>query len=285
MRIGYYPGCSLLGTAREFDNSIRLIMPRLDVELVEIPDWSCCGSTSAHAVNHKLALALPARVMALAEREKMDTVFAPCAECYNRLATVQVQARADESLRKELAATIEMEYNATVKVISLPEFMVQIGADAIKAAVSKPLANLKVASYYGCLLLRPPKIARFDDCESPVSMDNVVKALGATPVEWYYKTECCGAGFTLSKAEVIHSLVGKILKNAKANGADLIMVSCPMCHSNLDMRQVDIMKKTGEDLNIPVLYMSELMGLAFGISPEKLELKNHFISASKILAK
>ena len=281
IRIGYYPGCTLKGTAIEYDKSVTGIAPLLGVDLVEVPDWNCCGASSAHAINRKLSLALAARVLAIAEQEGMDRVLVPCAACYNRLVKTQVEASENETLRQEISTIIEMPFSAKTKPVGILEFFSEMGSEKIKSLVKKPLEELKVACYYGCLLLRPPKLIRFDDCEEPQVMDDVVEAIGAEPVEWAFKTECCGAGFSLSKKEVVLDLTEKILRNAKLEGADVITVGCPLCHANLDFRQVDILKKN-KDINIPVLYITELVGIALGLTPKDVGLQSHFIDTSAI---
>jgi heterodisulfide reductase subunit B len=281
IRIGYYPGCTLKGTAVEYDKSVTKIAPLLGVDLVEVPDWNCCGASSAHAINRKLSLALAARVLAIAEQEGMDRVLVPCAACYNRLVKTQVEAAENETLRQEISTIIEMPFSAKTKPVGILEFFSEMGSEKIKSLVKKPLEELKVACYYGCLLLRPPKLIKFDDCEEPQVMDDVVKAIGAEPVEWAFKTECCGAGFSLSKKEVVLDLTEKILRNAKLEGADVITVGCPLCHANLDFRQVDILKKN-KDINIPVLYITELVGIALGLTPKEVGLQSHFIDTSAI---
>jgi len=280
-QIGYYPGCSLSGTAVEYDKSLKGIAPLLEIDLVEVPDWNCCGASSAHALNRKLSLALPARVLAIAEQEGMDKVLVPCAACYNRMVKAQVEAAENEDLKQEISTIIEMPFLAETKPVSILEFFSELGSEKIKSLVKKPLEELKVASYYGCLLLRPPKLIKFDDCEAPQVMDNVVEAIGAEPVDWSFKTECCGAGFSLSKKGVVINLTEKRLRNAKLEGADVIIVGCPLCHANLDFRQVDILKKN-KDVNIPVLYITELVGIALGLTPKEVGLPGHFIDASAI---
>ena len=281
IRIGYYPGCTLKGTAIEYDKSVTGVATLLGVDLVEVPDWNCCGASSAHAINRKLSLALAARVLAIAEQEGMDRVLVPCAACYNRLVKTQVEASENETLRQEISTIIEMPFSAKTKPVGILEFFSEMGSEKIKSLVKKPLEELKVACYYGCLLLRPPKLIKFDDCEEPQVMDDVVKAIGAEPVEWAFKTECCGAGFSLSKKEVVLNLTEKILRNAKLEGADVITVGCPLCHANLDFRQVDILKKN-KDINIPVLYITELVGIALGLTPKEVGLQSHFIDTSAI---
>lgn len=281
-RIGFYPGCSLSGTAIEYSKSLKAIAPLLGIDLVEVPDWNCCGASSAHAVNRKLSLALPARVQAIAEREGLDRILVPCAACYNRMITTHVEAAENEKLKQEISAIIEMPFSAEAKPVSILEFLSELGSEKIKSLVKKPFEELKVACYYGCLLLRPPKIIKFDDPEAPQSMEKVVEATGAQPVEWSFKTECCGVGFTVYNKEVVLNLTEKILTNAKLEGANVLSVGCTLCHANLDWRQLDLLKTTDKDIKMPVLYITELLGIALGLTPEEVGLPDHFIDTSAI---
>lgn len=285
MKVGYYPGCSLEGTAREFDESIRAIAPGIGLELTEVEDWNCCGATSAHAVNHLLSLTLPARILGQAGKQGLTSVFVPCAACYARLMRVQVSTAKNPELKAEVETIIEMPLPEKMKILSYPEMVLELGLDNLKPFIKRPLTGLKIASYYGCLLVRPPELAPFEDCEAPVSLDKLAAVLGATPIEWAFKAECCGAAFTLSRADIVVELSSKILNNAQKNGADCIMVACPMCHANLDMRQGDIKKKTGVDYKMPILYASQVMGLAMGLSEKKLGLNDHFVDTRPAIEK
>jgi len=286
MRIGYYPGCSLLGTGREYDRSVRKIAPRLDLELVEVEDWNCCGATSAHGTNRMLSIALPLRVLALAEQQGLETVLAPCAACSNRLLTANHQVKAESALLDQANRIIEMSYKGSVRVVNFLGLLRESLMEPLREAATQELAGLRVACYYGCLLLRPPEVVEFDDPEQPSSMETIVRALGARPVEWEFRNECCGAGLTMSQTPLVADLTYKILRHAKAAGADLVAVACPMCHANLDMRQLaanstykdDIKERFGSPtLDLPVLYISQLIGLALGFSPREMGITSHFV--------
>ncbi|KPK95670.1 heterodisulfide reductase subunit B [bacterium SM23_31] len=276
MRLGYFPGCSLLGTAREYDESLRAISHKTGIELFEIPDWNCCGASAAHCINHDLSLALPARILALAEKEKLEEILVPCAACFNRLDVVRHELISDEKLRQRISGIIEMDFQGNIKVINIIEALSRIPSDGLKEQILKPF-QYTVACYYGCLLVRPPKIVNFDRAEDPQIMDDVMKKIGADTIDWAYKVECCGAGFSVSRTDIVAKLSGKIIKDAVQRGAEAIIVACPMCHSNLDMRRSEIERLEGRKYSIPVLYITQAIGLALGISNKKLGLHRHIV--------
>jgi len=277
VEIGYYPGCALHGSSNDYEASVRGCMRKLQVELKELDDWICCGATAAHNLNKKLAIALPARNLAIAERDGIDEVLAPCPMCSMELIQVRNKLRESEALRQEMSDIVESPVHGKTEVLNLIQIFQQIGQDKIVSAMTKKLSDFSPACYYGCLLTRPPKDLRFDDCEQPSSMEKLLQSLGAEPVDWNYKTECCGAGLTLADDSVIIDLAGKILRNAKKHGANCMVVACPMCHVNLDMKQSAIEKKLGETLKLPVYYLSDLIGLALGLSEQELRIDKHFV--------
>ncbi len=286
MKLAYYPGCSLKGTSFEYEVSLLKILEALNIEVKEIPDWNCCGASAAHSINHDLSIALPARNLAIAEGEGYESVLAPCAACSNRLKTAHHELKSDDILKKKITDSIEMSYKADMEINNMLEFLIKIaGKDKIKSMVKKPLKGLKVASYYGCLLVRPPKVMQFDDPENPVSMDELVGLTGAETVDYSYKTECCGAINSLSKPDVVMALTGNVLYDIKKHGADLVVVACPLCHSNLDVRQREIERKYSEKIGLPVLFITELLGLSFGIDPKDLAIEGHMVAADRVLRK
>jgi heterodisulfide reductase subunit B len=282
VRVGYYPGCSLHGTARELDESLRAVAPSLSLELVEVRDWSCCGATSAHATSHLLSVALPARNLALAAEQGHDQVLAPCAACYNRLASARHAAASDAALAEKLPELIGRPFPADVVPRNLVEIL-RARIDVLRERTVRPLAGLKVACYYGCLLVRPSEICTFDDPEAPVSMEEVVAATGATAVAWNRRLDCCGGAFSVARTGSVVRLSREILDAARAAGADAIVVACPMCHSNLDFRQKALVRR-GE-VELPVLYLSELVGLALGVDAEALGLGRHFVDTRDFVAR
>jgi heterodisulfide reductase subunit B len=280
MKLGYFPGCSLHSTAKECDLSLAAVAKTLELELAEIRDWSCCGASSAHALDHRLAVALSARNLSLAEEQGLDRVMAPCAACFNRLATARHALANDTLLAQEVAPMLRRPFKNSVKVLNVVALLKEI-APEIKAKAS-PLAGLKVACYYGCLLVRPPEVVHFDDPEAPTSMETVVEATGATAVKWSKRLECCGAGFSLARSGSVVRLGRAILASAKAAGAQAVVVVCPMCHSNLDLRQA-AMEARGKPFGIPILFLTQLVGLALQVDPIELGLGRHFVSAAGML--
>jgi heterodisulfide reductase subunit B len=277
VNLGYYPGCALHGSSNDYEQSLRACLGALDVTLSEIDDWICCGATSAHSLNHKLAIALPARNLALAGRQGLDEMFAPCPMCSMQLLRAGQAMAADHKLRDEISAMVEAEVPNGPRVLNLIQVFQRVGLDKLKAAVKTPLKDLKPACYYGCLLVRPPTVVDFDDAEQPQSMEAVVAALGAKPVEWGSKTECCGAGMTMAKTETVLELSGKILANATAHGANCLVVACPMCHVNLDMKQGEAAEFLGAKFDLPVYYLSDIVGMALGLSATQLGVDRHFV--------
>lgn len=277
MNIGYYPGCALHGSSNDYEQSLKACLKVLDVELQEVNDWICCGATGAHSLNHKLSLALPARNLALAERDGFEQLLAPCPLCSMQLLNVQ-KAMADSNLREELSQIVEAGLRGDGQILNIIQLFQSIGLDKLKAAVKEPLKSITAACYYGCLLTRPPAVVEFDDFEQPTSMESVLAALGAKTVQWNSKTECCGAGMTMASEDTVLDLSHRILSDAAQHGANCIVVACPMCHVNLDMKQAAIEQRYAEKLGLVVYYLSDLVGLALGLSPEQVGVNRHFVT-------
>lgn len=282
--IGYYPGCSLKGSAKEFDKSLLKVADVLGVELKEINDWNCCGATSAHATNHLLSTALPILNINKASKQGIKKILAPCAACYNRLVTAKHEIAKNDATRKKVEELIEETVSTDVEVINIIQFLQEFDKQIFTGRKGISLKGLKAGCYYGCLLLRPNDIPKFDDPENPSSMEELIKLFDAEPVSWNFRTECCGASHSIPHKDIAVDLSRKIIDDAAKHGADIIVVACPMCHSNLDMRQLEMRKYAGHK-NIPVLYLTELIGLSFGINPDELGINMHFIESKNILEK
>lgn len=279
MKYAYYPGCSLESTAKEYDLSVRAVCSNLGIELAELPDWSCCGASSGHSTNRWLAHALAGRNLALAEREGLDIAVA-CPACYLRLRTTYKGMKEDSRQREELVKLIDMPYEARYNTRHLLDIIYNdIGLENVKKRLTKPLRGLKLACYYGCYLVRPPKVVAFDDPENPNSMDMLLDALGAEVRDWSGKVDCCGGSLSLSKREIAKQLVSEITEMARKAGAQAIVTACPLCHSNLEIRQT-----TGGQYRLPIFYFTELIGLAIGIAEVRSWLKKHMISPLSLLA-
>jgi heterodisulfide reductase subunit B len=273
MKVSYYPGCSLHGTAREYDESTRAVAHALGVDLEELPDWNCCGASSAHATDEDLAKGLAGRNLAIAGKQGMDLVV-PCAACYSRL-------KAAEVVPVNAAAGGR---DNSPRVISLLDFLASPDLlDAMASLVKRPLNKLKVVSYYGCLLVRPPRTTGALHHEFPETMDRLMVLIGALPFPWSYKTDCCGGSLVLSRKDIVLDLTAKLLKEAAKAGAEAIVVACPLCQSNLDTRQEEL-ARAGAPCHIPVLYFTEMIGLAFSLKDAARWLKRHFVDPTELLA-
>lgn len=279
MEIGFYPGCSLKGTSSEYAQSTLALAKAFDINLKEITDWNCCGATAAHNLNHELAVALPARVLALAEKDGMTEIVVPCAACYNRLSVTQHELNKDKELKARVEDILQMPLSGNIKIMNVMQFIDKYIADKIEEKVTEPF-DQQVVCYYGCLLVRPQEVLNFDRLEDPRSMDTLMTKIGATPMEWGYKTECCGAGFSVSRTDIVAKLSGRIVKDAVDRGAKAIIVACPMCQSNLDMRRPHIDSYLKMKTDIPAMYITQAIGLAVGISREELGLKKLFVTPS-----
>lgn len=275
MIFSYYPGCSLHGSSREYDVSTQAVFGYLGIELQELNDWICCGASSGHSIDENLNIALPAHNLHIAQQAGLDLAV-PCAACYNRFKTAQFVIRENEDMRQRMQEVIGLDTKSEIRVLHLLEiFKENLGLDKIRTLVTNPMTGLKVACYYGCLLVRPQEVTKFDDPEHPFQMDEYIKALGAEAVPWSYKAECCGGSLALTRDDIVKSLVGSITGLAKEAGAEVIVTACPLCLENLDARQT-------ED-PIPILYFTELSGLAFGLKESPEWLKKHMHDPTPVL--
>ena len=272
----YYPGCSLESTASEYDASVRAVFKALQVELNEIEDWNCCGATSAHSLDPLLALALPTRNISLAQAAGKDIVM-PCAACFNRHKTADYELRHDPQKRAQLEQIIGFTYQGNIAVRPILDVIVtQIGLKSVAERVVRPLRGLKAVGYYGCLLVRPPRVTQFENPENPQWMNQLISVLGAEAVPWSYATECCGGGLTLTKSDIAARLVSNLADHAREAGAQTIVTSCPLCQLNLEMRQ-------REDPKMPIFYFTELIGLAFNLTEASGWWKKHLINPLPLL--
>jgi heterodisulfide reductase subunit B len=279
MTLGFYPGCSLKGSSREYAESVLTVAKAFDINLEEISDWNCCGATAAHNMNKVLSVALPARILSLAEKQGLKEIVVPCAACYSRLTVTKYEMAKDPELKKQVTTANDLEYNGTVGVLNIIQMLYKFVTPNLEGRVVKPF-NHKVACYYGCLLVRPHEILKFDREEDPQSMDELMLKTGATPIDWAFKTECCGAGLSVSRTSSVGRLSGKIIRDAVDRGAEAMIVACPMCHSNLDMRRGAINSFLGEKIDIPVLYATQVLGLALGLDRKALGLQRHFVNVT-----
>jgi len=272
----YYPGCSAHSTGLELGLSTEAIFRHLDLKLTELTDWNCCGATSAHSLSHTLSLALPARNLGIAQEAGHDLVV-PCAACYNRLRSADYAMRRDEEVRAEIEAAANMTFTGTVAVRPLLAVVAEdLGLPKLRENVVRPLAGLKLVSYYGCLLVRPPAVVQFDNPDDPQVMPSIARTLGAEVLPWSHATDCCGGGVSLTRADIVENLVGKLADRAREAGAQAFVTACPLCQTNLEMRQ------RGKN-KLPSFYFTELMGLAFGLPDVEKWWTKHLIDPRPLL--
>ena len=275
MKFSYYPGCTEHSTSLEYGLSTHEVFKALGVELVEIEDWNCCGAAAAHSINHLLSLCLPARNISKAQLVQAGDLVVPCAGCFNNLKKAEYTLKNDEEKRKEIEDIVGFTYQPSLQILALMDAMLnRIGLERIQEKVKRPLKGLRTACYYGCALVRHPKVTQLDDPENPQSLDRLMRSLGAEPVEWSYKTDCCGADLALTHGDIVKKLVGKIVSMAKEAGAQCIVTSCGLCQANLEMRQ---------ELGFPIFYFTELMGVAFDVERREGWWKKHMISPKPLL--
>ncbi|MCL5943076.1 MAG: CoB--CoM heterodisulfide reductase iron-sulfur subunit B family protein [Actinobacteria bacterium] len=276
-RLAYYPGCSLRHSAMEFDSATRTVLAALGLDLEVVPDWTCCGASPAHMTDHLLAQALATRNLRQAALVAQEMV-APCPACYQREKNAEVEVHADDALRAEVNAIMDAPYTGHVRVYNLPELLVdKVGLETIAGLVKTDLSQLKVVPYYGCLLGRPSDLTGECDNEQPMKMDQLLAAAGAEVKWWNYKTECCGASVGVPKKVIQQVLTRKILEQALHAGADAIVTACPLCHQNLDLRQAQVNSACGTSFSVPVLYLTQVIGLALGFTAEEMMLGKHAV--------
>jgi len=283
MKYAYYPGCSSHSTARDMHESAAAVARALGIELVEIAGWSCCGATAAHQTDRVLAASLPAANMLLAKQMGLDMVVT-CAACYNRMKVANHEVSSSPAMQKKVADAVGRPYDGSVAVRHLIEVLLEdVGIEKLRKSFKQSLAGLKVAAYYGCLMVRPHDITGFDDAENPTSLDRLVEAMGGQGVEWPCKVDCCGGGLNLTRTDVVVKLSGSIIDMAGAAGADCIAVACPMCQASLDLRQKDMQRLSGKRYEMPIVYVTQLLGLCLGIPPKELGLSRLMVSPSAVL--
>jgi len=289
MKYYYYPGCSLKGTNKAYEESVLAVFQALGIDLEEITDWNCCGATAYMAVDEMKAFALAARNLALAEEQSRSptaTLIAPCSGCYLVLSKTQhyleEYSEVGHTIDTALKAA-QLNYSRQVHVRHPLDLLVrEIGLSAITAKVKHPLTGMKVACYYGCQIVRP--YAAFDDQVNPTTMDLLLKALGAETVEWPLKTRCCGGSLMGTLQEVGIPLSYILLKEAQKRGADVVATACPLCQFNLECYQDEMSRQYREDLKLPVVYFTQLLGLALGISERQLGLHRLFVPLRPVVA-
>jgi len=282
----YYPGCSVEGMNKAYDKSTRLVCKALDIDLAELGDWNCCGATSYMSIDELRAHLLSARNLALAEKEKKDLVVV-CPACLTTLTKTNRYMAENSRLRRTIGSALKaanLQYWGSVKVRHLLEVIVnEVGEHEIKARIKRSLSGLKVAPYYGCQLTRP--FGGIDDKEFPMMLDRLLTWLGVQPVNFPLKAKCCGGMLMMTNEEVALGLTRNLLECAKQNGAECIATICPLCHMNLEAYQGNVNKLFGTDFSVPILYFTQLTGVAFGFSRKALGINEELIPSQALLEK
>ena len=277
VELSYYPGCSLSGSSAEYDHSIRAVCRALSIDLAELEDWTCCGASSAHAMNESLSIMLPARNVEIADETGKD-LMVPCAACFSRLKF------AEKAMRRNPGRWTEKKKSPSVRIVHIhdlftdPEMM-----EKIRGLVVHPLKGLNAIPYYGCLTNRPPKVVDAQNPENPATLDKILEVLGAGVMPWSHKTDCCGGSFSISKPEIVRKLSGNLFAAAKRAGGDCLVTDCPMCQANLDSREKEIEKERNEVFGMPVFFITELMALSFGVGKTNKWFAKHLFDPRPLL--
>ncbi len=281
MKLAYYPGCTLHGTAREYDASTKAVCKASNIELTEIEDWNCCGALEA-IFDKELSMGLSARNNMLAQRTGLDLMI-PCSICSHNLSRADMAMRNDEAFRAKMEKALGERYRG-IRIRHLLDILVNdVGIDELSGRFIKPLKGIKAVPYYGCLLVRPSEVSRFDNPENPTSLDNLIRAAGAECLPFTQKTKCCGGNLLMSKQDYAFIFTKKLFDEAKAAGADCIVVACPMCHMLLDGQQSMVEDAHNTVIDMPVLYFTQLIGLAMGLNEKELELDKNMVSPARLL--
>jgi heterodisulfide reductase subunit B len=284
MKYLYYPGCSQKATGRSYEESLLAICPKLGIELVEVEDWNCCGTTTVISVNKVLSLSLSARNLALAEKQggKGVTVLTPCPSCWLSLAKANKLLEQDSELSRKVRDALKsggLTYEGTVNVRHLLEVIVnEVGAERLKKEVGAPLSGLKIAPYYGCQVLRPYAVG--DNQEDPQNLETIIKALGAEVASFEMRAACCGGTLVATREDVGDTMSSDVLRSIVNAGADAIVTPCSLCQVTMESIQGKSQKLLGDTVNIPVLSIAQLIGLAMGLSDKQLALQRSLIPVS-----
>ncbi len=281
MNIAYFPGCTLHASSKLYDVQSKLVLNKLDVQLKELDDWNCCGATSASKTDDFLAMAMPARNLGIADHMGLSHLVIPCSACYSRMRVAKKRLESDEPLKKEINGELKKKVTGKTEIISILELLVSLmGTREWKMNTHKYLRTLRPACYYGCMQTRfPVDLHVPDNVENPQSMEFILRALGARPIDWSYKTDCCGASASVNDPDLAHGLMANIMRDAIAREADCFVTSCPMCQLNLDAYQEQLRKTHNIGKSMPVYLITELVGLAMGMEPEELQIDRHFVDA------
>jgi heterodisulfide reductase subunit B len=283
MKYAYYPGCSAHSTARDMHESCLAVAKALGIELNEMQGWTCCGASAAHQTDRNLAASLASANLLLAKQMGMDMVV-NCAACYNRSKVANYEINNSDEMRQSVADSLGQTYDGSVPVRHFVEILSKdLGLAKLRKKIINPLKGLKAAAYYGCYLVRPPEATGIDDPENPTILESLIDVMGGTNVEWSGKVDCCGGMQNLTRTEITVRRSAAVIEMAQAAGAECIVVACPMCQISLDVRQADMEKLLGKKYNMPIIYATQLLGLALGIPPKELGFDKLMVSPAAVL--
>lgn len=278
MEVSFFPGCTAHSTGIEYSMSLHAVVQELGITLLEIEDWNCCGAAAAHSLNKLLGFTLPARNIAIAQERDLPLAI-PCAGCFNAIKKTQYALSNDPELRGKVEKIVDFSYRDNFEVKLMHEVILkQLLMQDPTVLIRKPLKGLKVASYYGCALVRPPQVTSMGDYENPLFLDDIVDLLGGTAVDWSFKTDCCGADIALSHGKIAREIADRIIASAREAEAECVMVSCGLCQINLDMRQ----SKKGQK-GLPVFFFTELMGVAMDLPQRNKWWSRHIVNPRPLL--
>jgi heterodisulfide reductase subunit B len=273
MELSYYPGCTAHSTAIEYEDSIVAVLKEFGISVKEIEDWNCCGSGPGKNISEELVVNLSARNIKMAEKSDKDLIV-PCAGCFASLKKAEFALKNDK-YRPKIEETVDFKFKGNIKIEYILETFLKLGLDNFKSKVKKDLSGLKAVCYYGCAIVRPSEVVEFDNCEHPVSMDNLMKAVGVDVLDWPSKVDCCGGDAALTNPKLASKLINRIVDYAKEAGANCIITSCGLCQANIDTKQD--MKNP-----LPILYFTEVLGHAMGAGDSSKWWKKHIVDPSKL---
>jgi heterodisulfide reductase subunit B2 len=285
MDVAYYPGCSLHASSALYDNQSQRIFKELGINLKEIDDWNCCGATSAGKTDDFLSVAMPARNIGIAESTGLDEILIPCSACYSRTLVAQKRLEKEEGMLETMNSELARPIKNTIKISSILEMLLpKVKSGELKEKAVNNLEDIKPVCYYGCMMTRfPVNVDVPDNVENPQGMEKILKALGANAIDWNGKTDCCGASAAVNDNGTSINLMAKIMQDAVSRGANCFVTTCPMCQLNLDMHQEKFCEQASISQRLPVYFITELIGIAMGISPQELQIDRHFTESISLL--
>ena len=284
MDLGYYPGCSLQQSSSLYDLQNRLIFSNIGINLKEIDDWNCCGATSAGKTDDFLAIAMPARNIGIANAQGIKEMVIPCSACYSRTLVAKNYLESNQEIKTQINSELSSKINGDVKISSILEVLLSaLENGSFTDKFTEKLSLLKPVCYYGCMMTRFPfDVPVPDDIENPQGMEKVLDAVGVHAIDWNYKTACCGASAAVNDPQTSMNLMGKIMKDAVARGANCMIVTCPMCQLNLDAHQDTFCQQNNIEERLPILFITEVLGMAMNLGLEKLQIDRHFIKGEQL---